>query len=129
MSYNVEGRIISISEKQTFKSGSAKMTFRIDTGSEYDNVLEFENFKSSAKVDYLDSFVKYNKVGDMVSVEFYIGANLWTNPDTGIESCFTKLKFWKIEQLQGETQKFEAEQEKVKETGLDPVDNDDELPF
>ena len=126
MSYNIEGRIISISEKQIFPSGSGKITFRIDTGSDYDNVIEFENFKSSDKIGYLDSFIKYNKVGDLVSVEFNIGANLWTNPDTGVESCFTKLKFWKIEQLEGETQKFEAEKEAKL---VDTVTDEHELPF
>lgn len=122
MSYKVKGTIVSISDKQIFDSGAGKISFRIDTGEQYNNILEFENFKGADKLEYLDSFTKYNKLGDKVEVEFNLGSNLWTNPKTNIEQCFTKLNFWKIEKIEGETQKFESEQNN------EPSNNDD-LPF
>ena len=42
----VIGKIISISDIQTFPAGSQKITFRIDTGEEYNNIVEFEIFKT-----------------------------------------------------------------------------------
>ena len=68
MSYKVKGTIVSISDKQIFDSGAGKISFRIDTGEQYNNILEFENFKGADKLDYLDSFTKYNKLGDKVEV-------------------------------------------------------------
>ena len=122
MSYKVKGTIVSISDKQIFDSGAGKISFRIDTGEQYNNILEFENFKVADKLEYLDSFTKYNNVGDKVEVEFNLGSNLWTNPKTNIEQCFTKLNFWKSEKIEGETQKFEAQQNN------EPA-NDSDLPF
>ena len=122
MSYKVKGTIVSKKEKQIFKSGSGKISFRIDTGEIFDNILEFENFKGADKLEYLDSFTKYNNVGDKVEVEFNLGSGLWTNPKTNIEQCFTKLNFWKSDKIEGETQKFEAQQNN------EPA-NDSDLPF
>lgn len=103
MSYTVKGTIIVIGEKQMFDAGSGKLTFRIDTGEAYSNILEFELFKGASYVEHLDNFTKFNKVGDAVEVEFNLKTNLWTNPKTQKESLFTSLSCWKVEKAEGVT--------------------------
>ena len=101
MSYKVKGSITAISDKQIFDTGSGKITFRIDTGEDYNKFWEFELFKSKDYVEHLDNFSKYNKVGDNVEVEFNIKTNLWTNPKTNEERLFTSLSCWKVEKVEG----------------------------
>ena len=97
MSYKVEGKIVSISDKQMFDAGSGKLMFRVDTGDQYSDPLEFELYKSVDYVEHLDNFTKYNKVGDGVEVEFNLKSKLWTNPTTNEEKTFTSLSCWKVE--------------------------------
>ena len=95
MSYNVKGKIVSISENQKFDSGAEKLTFRIDTGEQYNNLLEFEMFKGSEYVEHLDKFRTYNKVGDSVDVEFNLKSFNWT--DKGNDKVFISLSAWRVE--------------------------------
>ena len=103
------GIIKSISEKQMFPSGSGKITFRIESGDEYNPLWEFELFKGAAYVEHLDNFTKYNKVGDNVTIEYDIKTNHYTG--NGKDSVFTTLGAWKISKVEG----FEAPKEEPKE--------------
>jgi len=99
MSYKVKGKITEISEKQMFPAGSGKLTFRIDTGEEYNKIWEFELFKGKDYVEHLDNFIKFNKAGDDVEVEFNVKTNSWTNPKTDVEKLFTSLSCWKVDKI------------------------------
>ena len=90
-----------------------RIYFSIDI-EQYDNIIEFENFKGSDYVEHLDTFIKYNKIGDNVNVEFNLGANLWTNPKTEIESCFTTLKCWKVEKLDQDCNEYDMGDDEMK---------------
>ena len=103
MSYKVQGSIVSISEKQMFPAGSGKLTFKVDTGDQYNDALEFELYKGEKYVEHLDNFIKFNKVGDNVDVEFNLKSKAWTNPKTNEERTFTSLSCWKVEKLEGST--------------------------
>lgn len=122
MSYKVTGTITAISEKQMFDSGSGKLTFKVDTGDQYSDPLEFELFKGEKYVEHLDNFTKFNKVGDNVDVEFNLKSKAWTNPKTNEERTFTSLSCWKAEKVEGQTPT--ATHEPFPET-----DSGDELPF
>lgn len=97
MSYKVIGEITRIKEKQTFDSGAGKIEFRIDTGEQWNNILEFELFKGAEYVQHLDNFSKFNKVGDRVEVEFNLKSNHYTKD--GNDKIYTSLSCWKVEKV------------------------------
>ena len=117
MSYKVKGKIVSISNIQEFDSGAKKLSYRIDTGEQYNNLLEFEMFKGAEYVDHLDKFKEFNKVGDLVEVEFKIKSNHWTKGDN--DKVFIGLTSWRVEKAQGESTPITE--------GLEQESND--LPF
>ena len=102
MSYNKKGLITTISAITDAGAGK-KLTFRIDTGEDYDKIWEFEMYKKAEYVEHLDSFIKFNKVGDSVDVEFNIKSRSWTNPATNIERMFTSLSAWRVDKVDGDT--------------------------
>jgi len=117
MNYTVKGAIIAITEVEVLDSGAAKLSYRIDTGEQYNNVWEFEIYKGVDHVEHAHNFVKYNSVGDSVEVEFNIRPRVWAEKDR----VFTTLSHWKCTKLEGATPS----------TGAPATEsNDDEdLPF
>lgn len=99
--YNIVGRIISISDKMAFDSGAEKLSFRIDTGEAWSNIIEFELFKGKDYVEHLDKFIQFNKIGDMVNVEFQLKCNHYTKD--GADKVFTSLSCWKASKVETET--------------------------
>ena len=90
MSNTKTGKIIEIlpTEKGTSKAGKdwKKLTFAIDTGEQYNNIIAFEVFGD----EKVDNFVKYNKVGKTIDVEFNLSSNKWK------DKYFTSASAWKI---------------------------------
>lgn len=93
------GKIISISEVQTFDSGAKKLTFQIDTGSQYDNKISFDLFKGVDHLQHIDNFIKFNKVGDEVNVEYITSSR----ESKGI--WYTSLKMWRCEKVSSDIPK------------------------
>ena len=100
----VTGKITQILEVQegTSKAGKEwkKLTFVVETTDEYNNVYPFEVFGE----EKVDNFVKFNKVGQQVDVDFNVTANEWEG------KYFTSLSAWKVFKAQ--------EQEVVEEEAL-----------
>lgn len=92
------GKIIRISERQTFDSGAQKLSFRIDTMEAFNNIIEFDLFKGADYLVHLDNFEKFNAVGDMVNVEFKLNTNHWTKD--GNDKIFTSLSAWRVDKLE-----------------------------
>lgn len=90
MSNKVTGEIIDILpiQKGTSKAGKdwQKLTFAIDTKQEYNNILAFEVFGD----EKVENFLKYNKIGKTVDVEFNVSSNKWK------DRYFTTASAWKI---------------------------------
>ena len=90
MSNTKTGKIIEIlpTESGTSKQGKdwKKLTFAIDTGEQYNNIVAFEVFGD----EKVDNFIKYNKVGKTVDVEFNLSSNKWK------DKYFTSASAWKI---------------------------------
>ena len=90
MSNTKTGKIIEIlqTEKGTSKAGKdwKKLTFAIDTGEQYNNIVAFEVFGD----EKVDNFLKYNKIGKTVDVEFNLSSNKWK------DKYFTSASAWKI---------------------------------
>jgi hypothetical protein len=106
-------KITSISEVQsgTSKAGKAwsKLTFVGETDEQYNNLYAFELFGQ----EKVDSLIKFNKVGDVVDVDFNVSTREWEG------KYFTTLSAWKV--FKSNT---EAPQE---ETQVQP--QTDDLPF
>ena len=103
-------------EEGTSKAGKAwkKLTFVGETDEQYNNLYAFELFGD----EKVDNFVKYNKEGDVVDVDFNVQCREWQ------DKYFTSLSAWKV---------FKANSEAV--NTYNPADqvpsaaNTDDLPF
>ena len=122
MSYKAKGIIKSVSKPETVGTAK-KLFFRIDNGEQYNNIMEFELYKGAEYVEHIDNFIKYNKVGNSVEVEFNIKTFNW-KPESE-DKIFTSLSCWKVEKAESSIP--EAEQFA---TTTDVNDNEpDDLPF
>lgn len=97
MNYTVKGTIKTITEVEVLPTGAAKLSYRIDTGEDYNNLWEFEIYKGVDHVEHAHNFVKYNNVGDVVEVEFNIRPRVWEEKD----KVFTTLSHWKCTKVEG----------------------------
>ena len=93
----------------TSKAGKEwqKLTFVGETPEEYNNVYAFEIFGA----EKVENFNKFNKVGDLVSVEFNVSCNEWQG------KYFTSLAAWRVEKANGSAEEASA------------GDDGDDLPF
>ena len=117
----VKGTITNISAINDAGAGK-KLTFKLDVGDTYNDNLEFEMYKGADHIAHLDNFVKFNKVGDLVDVEFKLKSKAWTNPTTNIEKTFTSLSAWRIDKVESIAQSTPAQDPTVYEAP-------EELPF
>ena len=115
MSYKVKGSITTISDIADAGQGK-KLSFRIDTGEQYNNILEFELYKGAEYLEHLDKFKEFNKIGDSVEVEFNIKSFNWTKD--GNDKIFTSLSCWRVEKVGSSEPSKQEETEEV-----------DSLPF
>ena len=91
----VEGlKITKVLDTQsgTSKAGKewSKLTFVGETDQEYNNLYAFELFGK----EKVENFTKYNKVGDLVNVEFNVSTREWEG------KYFTGLQAWRIDKAQ-----------------------------
>ena len=100
MSYKVQGTIKTISAISEAGAGK-KLSFRIDTGEQHNNLIEFEMYKGADYTDHLDSFIKFNKTDDLVEVEFNLKTYNW-KPESE-DRIFTSLSVWRVEKVESNT--------------------------
>lgn len=93
MSFKIEGKLTSIGEVKVLSNGAKIVDFRVTTNDQYNNLYSFDMYKGAEHAEHVDNFVKYNKVGDPVRVEF----NVRTNEHNG--KFYTSLSPWKIDKL------------------------------
>jgi len=112
MELKVKGTIQTIGEIQTIGTGEKsfqKLYFTIDTGEQYDSMVAFEVFSQ----DKVEQFLKWNKVGDAVTVKF----NIKTREYNG--QYYTTLSYWRCEKDSSQTPEEKAV----------PVEDENDLPF
>ena len=90
----VQGKITKILEKVTGqkKDGSGdwvKQNFIVTTDEQFNNLYCFEVFGA----EKVDNLTKFNKVGDLVTVEFNVQTNEWQG------KYFTSLQAWSIKKV------------------------------
>lgn len=120
MGFKVQGVITRISEIKEHNNGAKELTYRIDTGEQYNNIIEFQIYKGGEHTSHVDNFLKYNKVGDRVEVEFNLKTFNW-KPEAD-DKVFTSLSHWKLE-------KIGTEQTSAQPTTTAQPDDNGALPF
>lgn len=86
MSLQLNGTIKLIGEKQVFDSGFQKVEFVLTTNDEkYPQDVKFEIVQ-----DKVDDFLKYNKVGSVVDVDFNVRGNEYKG------KYYVSLTAWKV---------------------------------
>jgi hypothetical protein len=125
MSYTIEGKIISIGEVKNFDNGAKAVDYQVETNEQYNNLYSFDMYKSADNVQHIDNFIKDNKVGDNVRVEW----NVRTNEYKG--KFFSSLSPWKIEQVNKIKQKTmgNIESNFLEDAINQMQQDDDDLPF
>ena len=113
MSFTIKGKILSIGEVKNFDNGAKAIDYQVETSEQYNNLYSFEMYKGAEHVEHIDNFIKYNKVGDQVSVEF----NVRTNDYNG--RFYTSLSPWRVDKLD--------QAQPVQDSIV--TDDTDELPF
>jgi len=113
----VTGKITKINEVTSGTSAAGKewkkLSFLLETTEEYNNLYCFEVFGE----EKVDQFVKFNRVGQDVDVDFNVKTNEWNG------KYFTSLGAWKI---------FKADVADVADApeGVEvEADESDDLPF
>ena len=93
MKLNVNAKIISISEVTTTDTGAKWLNFRAETIEDYTQTIEVKIYKKAEYAMHADNFVKFNKVGDSVSLELNVECRPYQ------DKIFTNLSMWRCEKL------------------------------
>lgn len=93
MSFTIKGKILSIGEVKNFDNGAKAIDYQVETNEQYNNLYSFEMYKGAEHVQHIDNFIKYNKVGDNVRVEW----NVRTSEYNG--RFFSSLTPWRVDKL------------------------------
>lgn len=109
MSYTTKGKITSISEVKEHDNGAKSLSYQLTSDEQYNNLYSFDMYKGADHVEHIDNFLKYNKVGDTVEVEWNVRRNEYQS------KYYTSLPSWKCTK---QTQETVAEQTQ-----------EDDLPF
>lgn len=112
-------KVLPLEEGTSKASGKAwkKVVFVGETSEQYNNLYAFELFQGEGK-ENVDNFLKFNKEGDLVDVDFNVQCREWEG------KYFTSLSAWKV---------FKSEAES--DNGLNNPDpntgevDEDDLPF
>ena len=74
MKYTVEGTIKTIGERKELSNGATVLSYTVNNVSEngWETELSIEMYNKPERIEHLDNFLKFNKVGDSVVVEFDI---------------------------------------------------------
>ena len=113
--YKVKGKIASIEAIKTLENGAKVVNYIVEETNEKGYVTKFNigMYKGSEYSEHVENFVKYNKVGDEVEVEFTIRSTDYNG------KVYNNLNHWKIEKV-GATKQTEP---------VASVEKEDDLPF
>lgn len=97
MSYKVQGRITTITDIETRANGAKSLSYVLDTGirTKKGDIIynSFDIYKAADYADQVDKFVQYNKVGDMVEVEFNVSSREYNG------KYYTNLSHWRADKI------------------------------
>tara|TARA_B110000459_G_C16406512_1_gene401052 strand:+ start:280 stop:627 length:348 start_codon:yes stop_codon:yes gene_type:complete len=115
MNYKVKGSIASISEKKVRDNGASIVDYVVSVTSDngYVTPYNFSMYKKAEYAEHVDNFIKFNKVGDVVDVEFTIRGQEYNG------KIYNSLNHWRCDKV-----------EMSPSDAVTPVTNEaDDLPF
>ena len=118
----MKGTIEKIGSLEQISDKFKKVDWVLNTGGDYPQKIAFQTIQKNA-----DSFVKHNKVGDVVDVKFNVKGREWVNPQ-GEVKYFNTLEAWFISKASGQSGASTPNKEFEKQTAA-PVAQEDDLPF
>ena len=112
--YKVKGKITSIEEVKTLDNGAKVVNYILEHTADNAYVTKYNIglYKGEQYAEHVDNFVKYNKVGDEVEVEFTIRSTDYNG------KVYNNLNHWKLDKVGATTPQPTAKVEEV-----------DDLPF
>lgn len=116
----ITGNLVSVFEQNEYAAGKFLQKFRIETGGEYSQLLEFSCFNK--KIDKIIPKLRNNEGSD-IKVDFNISTNLYN------DKIYTNLNAFDAEIVR-ENSLDETETKQESEVKPDPdPDLDDDIPF
>ena len=108
MKYNVKGKITKIGEKKELSNGATVLEYVVNNVSEngWETPFKLEMYNKPERIEHLDNFLKFNKVGDEVEVEFDIKGREYEG------RVFNSLSHWSCKKTE-DTAPVEATAEEV----------------
>jgi len=96
MKHTVKGTITKIGERKELSNGATVLDYLVNHVSEngWETPFKIEMYSKPEKIEHMDSFLKYNKVGDSVEVEFDIKGREYEG------RVFNSLSHWSCKQLE-----------------------------
>ena len=117
MKYTVKGTITKIGERKELSNGATVLDYTVNNVSEngWETPFKIEMYSKPERIEFLESFLQYNKVGDSVEVEFDIKGREYEG------RVFNSLSHWSCKKLEATPE----------EQGLEPMPqgHKDDLPF
>ena len=108
MKYNVKGTIKTIGEKKELSNGATVLEYVVNNVSEngWETPFKLEMYNKPERIEHLENFLKFNKVGDSVEVEFDIKGREYEG------RVFNSLSHWSCKKTE-DTAPVEATAEEV----------------
>ena len=102
--YKVNGKITSIGDVKELENGAKAVNYIVEHTSEtgYATKYNVGLYKGQQYAEHVDNFVKFNKVGDEVELEFTIRDREYN----GV--VYNSINHWKITKLSATTQPTKA---------------------
>lgn len=109
--YKVKGVIKTVGEPKKLDNGATVLDYVVDVTSENGYVTPFniEMYNSAEKAEFTDKFLEYNKIGNLVEVEFRVRGREYEG------RVINSLSHWKISNCS--------------EVPTESADEEDLLPF
>jgi len=95
--FKVKGAISKIGEKKVLDNGATLLDYVVEETNEngYITKYKFGMYKKAEYAEHVDNFIKFNKVGNNVEVEFTVRHRDFEWKD-GTEDVQNMLNHWKI---------------------------------
>jgi len=99
MKYTVKGTIKTIGERKELSNGAKVLDYVVNNVSEngWETPFKIEMYNKPERIEHLDNFLKFNKVGDSVEVEFDIKGREYEG------RVFNSLSHWSIKKQENTT--------------------------
>ena len=96
MNYKMKGTIAQIGEKKTLDNGAVVLDYTVIETSDngYTTPYSFSMYNKADKVEFVDKFIEFNKVGDSVEVEFGIRGREYNG------MIYNSLSHWRCDKVE-----------------------------